>query len=182
MLSLINCWIHFGSILEPKMAPTSIKNRSTNQSNKSLILSSILNRFLNHFQHDTTWPRARFYWENKWFLKIFVFWLLCCCIDFLIDFWSIFNRFYDRCLIIFGSFLDRCLIDFGQIFNRFWTISGSILDRYGVDLGSILERIRIDFKSFNVRVINDISIDFGLGPRGGGYAALLRFGSAAPGL
>ena len=49
-------------------------------------------------------------------------------------------------------------------------------------LPTILERIRIEFKSFNVRVTKDISIDFGMGPRGGGYAALLRVGSAAPGL
>ena len=90
---LIHFFIDLGSILDRFWEPRWPQNRSKidptiDQTNHWFTHPCWID-FWSIFGHDPTWPRARLYWKNQYNFKIFVFWLLCCCIDFLIDFWSI---------------------------------------------------------------------------------------------
>ena len=96
-------------------------------------MSSILNRFLNHFHHDPTWPRPRFYWKTNGFLRFLLF---HCCVVALMS-WSIFDRFWEPLGLKNRSKIDQksiqksikkliqFLIDFGANLAPFWRGFGS---------------------------------------------------------
>ena len=57
-------------------------------------LESIFDGFLSIFNLKQHMAEATKYCKNQWFFKIFVFWLLCCWIAYLINFLSIFCQFW----------------------------------------------------------------------------------------
>ena len=83
-----------------------------------------------------TWPRARFHRPCRGIINFFVFWLLWCWVDFLIEFWLIFGRFGRRKSMKIRSKIhpkgdrkqdaswDGVWMALGSIFGRFWSQVG----------------------------------------------------------
>ena len=90
-------WCQLGSILTPQTLPKwgQVGHKIDPSWGVDLrpVFWRLLYGFLYIFVANITWPRARFHRPCRVIMNFFVFWLLWCWVDFLIEFWLIFGRF-----------------------------------------------------------------------------------------
>ena len=93
-------WCQLDCILVPQTLPKWGKVGSKIDPSWGVDLTPVFWRLLGWFLYifvaNITWRRARFHRPCRVEINFFVFWLLCCWLDFLIDFWLIFGRFWAR--------------------------------------------------------------------------------------
>ena len=107
--------------------------------------------------------------KNQWFFNIFAFSLLCCCIDVLIDFWSILGPTWAQKSIQNRSKIDSKINQKNDTtFDRFWSQLDSILERFWEpSWGQVGSKIDPRSNQKINQMLNRFYIDFSsiLGPK-----------------